>query len=156
MKTVVIVQVYSKSAVWSDVSVFVAYRVMCILSVFQCIGSQNLCIVITRVVLIVHCELVQSSQGCSHEIWSGLVAFKLFAAIDLYSINYRQMAANRSAGHAAKFENIGRNVVVASKRGLIETGATVLVAMALHAEYFWEGIDPVYSHYSQHSTHQNS
>ena len=66
------------------------------------------------------------------------------------------MAANRSAGRAAEFENIGRNVVVASKRGLIETGATVLVATALHAEYFWEEIDPVYSHYSQHSTHQNS
>ena len=66
------------------------------------------------------------------------------------------MAANRSAGRAAEFENIGRNVVVASERGPIETGPTILVAMALHPEYCWEEIDPVYSHYSQYSAHQNS
>ena len=53
-------------------------------------------------------------------------------------------------GCATKFENIGRNVVVASERGSVETGPTVLVATALHPEYCWEGTDPVYSHYSQH------
>jgi len=46
----------------------------------------------------------------------GSVAFKLFAAIDLYSV---------------EFENIGRNVVV-SKSGLVETGPTALVAMVMH------------------------
>jgi len=41
------------------------------------------------------------------------------------------MAANWSAGRAAKFENVGRNEVVASKSGPVETGPTVLVATAL-------------------------
>ena len=137
METVVTVQVFSKSAVWSDVHVLIAYMVYSVhWSVFQPTESQNLCIAITGVVLIVHCRLVQSSQGHSHEIWSGPVAFKLFAAIDLYSINYQHMAANWSAGRAAEFE------AVASKRGLVETKPTVLVTMVLHPEYFWEGIDP--------------
>ena len=61
----------------------------------------------------------------------GSVAFKLFAAIDHYSVNCGHVAANRSAGRAADFENIGRNVVVALKSGPVETGPTVLVAMAL-------------------------
>ena len=61
----------------------------------------------------------------------GSIAFKLFAAIDLYSVNCGHMAANWSAGHAAEFKNIGRNVVVVSKSGLVETGPTVLVATAL-------------------------
>jgi len=39
---------------------------------------------------------------------------------------------------------------------MVETKPTVLVTMVLHPEYFWEGIDPVYSHYSQHAAHQNS
>ena len=58
----------------------------------------------------------------------GSVAFKLFAAIDLelYSVNCGRDAANRSAGHAVEFENTGRNVVVVSKSGLVETGPTVL------------------------------
>ena len=60
------------------------------------------------------------------------------------------MAANWSAGRAAEFE------AVASKRGPVETKPTVLVTMVLHPEYFWEGIDPVYSQYSQHAAHQNS
>ena len=41
----------------------------------------------------------------------GSVAFKLFAAIDLYSVNCGRMAAKRSAERTAEFENIGRNVV---------------------------------------------
>jgi len=41
------------------------------------------------------------------------------------------VAANRSAGCAAEFVNIGRNVVVALKSGLVETRLTVLVATAL-------------------------
>jgi len=59
------------------------------------------------------------------------VAFKLFAAIDLHSVNCGRVAANWSAGHATEFENIGRNVVVVSKSGPVETGPTVLVATAL-------------------------
>jgi len=52
--------------------------------------------------------------------------------IDLYSsVNCGHVAANRSAGRTAEFVNIGRNVVVASKSGPVETGPTVLVAMAL-------------------------
>ena len=31
------------------------------------------------------------------------------------------MAANQSAGHTAQFVNVGRNVVVASKSGRVET-----------------------------------
>jgi len=42
------------------------------------------------------------------------------------------VAANQSAGHTAEFMNIGRNVVVALKIGLVETGPTVLVVMALN------------------------
>ena len=61
----------------------------------------------------------------------GSVAFKLFATIDLYSVKSDHVAANWSAGHAAEFNNIGRNVVVVSKSGLVETGPTVLVATAL-------------------------
>jgi len=47
------------------------------------------------------------------------------------------MAANRSAGCAANFVNIGRNVVVALKSGPVETGPTILVATALykHGDY---------------------
>ena len=45
------------------------------------------------------------------------------------------MAANQSAGRAAEFVNIGRNVVVASKSGPVETGPTVLVAVALYVSY---------------------
>jgi len=41
------------------------------------------------------------------------------------------VAANWFAGSAAKFVNIGRNVVVALKSGPVETGPTVLVATAL-------------------------
>ena len=41
------------------------------------------------------------------------------------------MALYRSAWHAAEFENIGRNVVIASKSGPVETEPTVLVATAL-------------------------
>ena len=44
------------------------------------------------------------------------------------------MAAKWSAGRAAEFE------AVASKRGPVETKPTVLVAMVLHPEYFWEGM----------------
>ena len=62
----------------------------------------------------------------------GSVAFKLSAAIDLYSVNCGRVAVNRSAGHAVEFENIGRNVIVVSKSGLVETGPTALVAMAMH------------------------
>ena len=62
----------------------------------------------------------------------GSVAFKLFAAIDLYSVNLSCTAANQSAGCAAEFENIDRNVVVVSKSGPIETGPTILVATALN------------------------
>jgi len=60
--------------------------------------------------------------------------FKLFAAIDLYSVNFGHMAANRSAGCAAEFENIGRNVVVnvVLRSGPVETGPTTLVATALN------------------------
>ena len=41
------------------------------------------------------------------------------------------MAANRSAGRAAEFVNVGRNVVAALKSGPVETGPTVPVATAL-------------------------
>ena len=61
----------------------------------------------------------------------GSDAFKLFAAIDLYSVNCDCVAANQPAGRTAKFENIGRNVVVVSKSGLVETRPTILVATAL-------------------------
>ena len=44
------------------------------------------------------------------------------------------MAVDRSARHAAELEIIGRNVVVASKSDLFETGPTVLVATALTME----------------------
>ena len=44
------------------------------------------------------------------------------------------MAANRSAGCAAEFENIGRNVAVVSKSGPVETGPTILVATALYVD----------------------
>ena len=58
-------------------------------------------------------------------------AFKLFAAINLYSVNYGHMALYRSARRSAKFKNTGRNMVVASKSGPVETRPTVLVATAL-------------------------
>ena len=45
------------------------------------------------------------------------------------------MAAKQSTRHTAEFMNIDRNVVVASKSGPVETGPTVLVAMALHVSY---------------------
>ena len=64
----------------------------------------------------------------------GSVAFKLFAAIDLYLVNCGRMAAKRSAERTAEFENIGRNVVVVSKSGPVETGPTVPVAMALKCD----------------------
>jgi len=57
----------------------------------------------------------------------GSVVFKLFAAIDLYSVNCGRIAAKRSAGCTAKFMNIGRNVVVVLKSGPVETGPTVLL-----------------------------
>ena len=57
--------------------------------------------------------------------------FKLFAVINLYSVNCGRVAVNRSAGHAIEFKNIGRNVVVVSKSCLVETGPTVLVATVL-------------------------
>ena len=41
------------------------------------------------------------------------------------------MALYQSAGRATELENIGRNVVVASKSGPVETGPTILVATAL-------------------------
>ena len=44
------------------------------------------------------------------------IAFKLFAAIDLHSFDCGHVALYHSAGRAAQFENIGRNVVVASKK----------------------------------------
>ena len=47
------------------------------------------------------------------------------------SVNFGYVTANRSAGHAAKFVNIGRIVVLVSKSGQVETRPTVLVAMAL-------------------------
>ena len=48
------------------------------------------------------------------------------------SVKCGHVAANRSAGCAAEFVNIGRNVVVALKSGPVETGPTILVATALH------------------------
>ena len=61
----------------------------------------------------------------------GSVTFKLFAAINLYSVSSGHMALYWSAGRTAEFENIGRNVVVASKSGPVETGPTIQVATAL-------------------------
>ena len=58
----------------------------------------------------------------------GSVAFKLSMSS---SVNCGCMAANQSAGHTAEFMSIGRNVVVASKSGPVETRPTVLVATAL-------------------------
>ena len=57
--------------------------------------------------------------------------YKLFAAIDLLPVNCGHVSANQSAWCAAKFVNIGRYVVVASKSGPVETGPTILVATAL-------------------------
>ena len=48
------------------------------------------------------------------------------------TVNCGHMAANQSARCTAEFVNIGRNVVVALKSGLVETGPTILVAMTLH------------------------
>ena len=62
----------------------------------------------------------------------GSLAFKLFAAIDLYSVNCGHVALYQSAGRVVKFVNIGRNLVVASKSGPVETVPTVLVATALN------------------------
>jgi len=42
------------------------------------------------------------------------------------------MAANRSAGHTAKFVNISRNVIIASKSGQAETQPTQPVTTALN------------------------
>ena len=53
-------------------------------------------------------------------------------SLALSSVNYGHVAANRFARHAAKSVNIGRNVVVASKSGLVQIGPTVLVATALY------------------------
>ena len=61
----------------------------------------------------------------------GSVAFKLFEASISNSVNCGHMAANQSAGHAADFLNIGRNVAVASKCGWVETQPTRLVTTAL-------------------------
>ena len=63
----------------------------------------------------------------------GSITFKLFAAIDLYSVNCGHMALYRSAGCTAEFKNIGRNVVVASKSGPVKTGPTILVVATLHS-----------------------
>jgi len=60
----------------------------------------------------------------------GSVTFKLFAAIDLYSVNCGRVAANRSAGCPAEFENI------VSKSGPVKTGPTVLVATALYVNVY--------------------
>ena len=59
----------------------------------------------------------------------GSVAFKLFAAIGLYSVNCGRVAANRSAGRAAEFENIGSYCL--QKWSAVETGPTEPVATAL-------------------------
>ena len=50
------------------------------------------------------------------------------------------MAANWFARNAAEFENIGRNVVVALKSGLVETGPNVLVATALRVQVKSPGV----------------
>ena len=48
------------------------------------------------------------------------------------SVNFGYVAANRSAGHATNFVNIGRkNVVLVSKSGWVETEPIILVATAL-------------------------
>ena len=49
----------------------------------------------------------------------------------LFSVNCGHVAANWSARHATEFKNVGRNVVVVLKSGLVETGPTILVATAL-------------------------
>ena len=68
---------------------------------------------------------------CALKTTVGSITFKLFVAINLYFVNCGHVASNWSARCATKFKNIGRNVVVASKSGPVETGSTVLVAMAL-------------------------
>ena len=65
---------------------------------------------------------------------SGSIAFKVFAAINLYSVNCGHMALYQSAWCTAEFEDISRNVVVATKSGPVETGPTVPVATALNVE----------------------
>ena len=47
------------------------------------------------------------------------------------SVKCGHVAAYQSAGHTTEFVNIVKNVVVASKIHPVETGPTVLVAMAL-------------------------
>ena len=58
--------------------------------------------------------------------------------IDLYSVNCGHEALYWSAGYAAEFKNIGRNVVVVSKSGAVDTGPTVLVATALLSDSFFK------------------
>ena len=54
------------------------------------------------------------------------------SGIEVHSvIRMGSKAANRSAGRAAEFVNIGRNVVVVLKSDPVETGPTVPVATAL-------------------------
>ena len=62
----------------------------------------------------------------------GSLAFKLFAAVDLYSVNCGQVALYRSAGRVVEFVNVGRNLVVATKSGPVETVPIVPVATALY------------------------
>ena len=59
------------------------------------------------------------------------IAFKLFAAIDLHSVNCGHVALYRSARVRRSIREIGRNVVVASKSGPVETRPTGLVAASL-------------------------
>ena len=58
------------------------------------------------------------------------------------SVKCGHMAVNWSAGCTTNFVNIGKNVIVASKSGPVETVPTVLVAMALHiiSNYTWPGV----------------
>jgi len=93
-----------------------------------------------------HFWVIRIGSCSTFVLWKlGSIAFKLFAAIDLYSVNCGHVAANRSARHvyAAEFENIGRNVVVASKSGLVETRPNVLVATALRVQVKSPGVQRI-------------
>ena len=62
------------------------------------------------------------------------MAFLLFVLASYSTTSSCQLwlcGCHPSAGHTAKFMNIGRNVVVASKSGPVETGPTTLVVTAL-------------------------
>ena len=84
----------------------------------------------------------------------GSIVVKLFAAIDLYSVNWGRMVAKRSAKCTAEIKSIGRNVVVVSKSGPVETGPTVLLhcgcyctiaVRAITMPAWWSHFLPVYS-----------